>query len=221
MKKSIAIIQTSAVSSAELKALCTEIIPEVKVFQIIDDSLIQEVNASGGPTYGVRNRMLQYYRQAESLGVDLILNQCSSVGEVADQIRPFISVPIVKIDEAMARKAVSLGSRIGVVATVATTVGPSTRLIESTAREMGKDVRVEKHLVDGAMMVLIEEKNVEKHNSMVRDEVLRAAENNDVIVLAQGSMTVLLPVLADVQKPVLSSPRLCIEYIRELLYGKE
>ncbi len=215
--KSIAIVQTSAVSSKELKELCAEIIPDVKVHQIIDDSLIQEVNANGGPTYGVRNRMLDYYRHAESLGVDLILNQCSSVGEVADQIRPFISVPIVKIDEAMARKAVSLGRRIGVIATVATTVGPSTRLIENTAKEMGIDVQVEKHLVNGAMMVLIEEGDVRKHNAMVRDEVLRAAETNDVIVLAQGSMTVLLPELKDVSKPVLTSPRLAIEYVRELL----
>ena len=73
--KSIAIVQTSAVSSKELKELCAEIIPDVKVHQIIDDSLIQEVNANGGPTYGVRNRMLDYYRHAESLGVDLSLNQ--------------------------------------------------------------------------------------------------------------------------------------------------
>ena len=121
MSKSIAIVQTSAVSSKELKELCTEIIPDVKVYQIIDDSLIQEVNANGGPTYGVKNRMMNYYRQAESLGVDLILNKCSSVGEVADLIRPFMSIPVVKIDEAMARKAVSLGRKIGVIATVATT----------------------------------------------------------------------------------------------------
>ena len=52
---------------------------------------------------------------------------------------------------------------------------------------------------------------------MVRNEVLRAAESNDVIVLAQGSMTVLVPELADVQKPVLTSPRLGIEYVREVL----
>ena len=97
-------------------------------------------------------------------------------------------------------------------------VGPSTRLIENTAREMNVCVEVEKHLVNGAMMVLIEEGNVKKHNEMVRNEVLQAAENNDVVVLAQGSMTVLLPELADVKKPVLTSPRLGIEYVREVLY---
>ena len=50
MPQSIAIVQTSAVSSAELKALCAEIMPEVTVQEIIDSSLIREVNANGGPT---------------------------------------------------------------------------------------------------------------------------------------------------------------------------
>ena len=217
MKKSIAIVQTSAVSSAELKALCEEIMPEVTVYQIIDDSLIKEVNANGGPTYGVKRRMYNYYQQAESLGVDVILNQCSSVGEVADAIKPFVSVPVVKVDEAMAEKAVSLGKKIAVVATVPTTVGPSVRLVEQKAREMGKEIEIETHLVKDAMMILIEKGDVETHNKMVLGEVEAAAETCDVVVLAQGSMTVLLPLLGHIQKPVLTSPRLGVERVKEVL----
>jgi len=217
MKKSIAIVQTSAVSSAELKSLCEELMPEVTVYQIIDDSLIKEVNANGGPTYGVKRRMLNYFQQAESLGVDAILNQCSSVGEVADAIKPFVSVPIVKVDEAMAEKAVSMGKKIAVVATVPTTVGPSVRLVEQKAKEMGKDVKIETHLVKDAMMILIEKGDVETHNKMVLGEVEAAAESCDVVVLAQGSMTVLLPLLGHIQKPVLTSPRLGVERVKEVL----
>ena len=217
MGKSIAIVQTSAVSSAELKSLCDEIMPDVKVYQIIDDSLIKEVNANGGPTCGVKRRLYAYYQQAESLGVDAILNQCSSVGEVADAIRPFVSIPIVKVDEAMARKAVSLGKRIAVVATVPTTVGPSVRLVESMAKEAGKEIEIETHLVKDAMMILIEKGDVETHNKMVLGEVEAAAEACDVVVLAQGSMTVLLPLLGHITKPVLTSPRLGVEYMKKVL----
>ena len=217
MKKSIAIIQTSAVSSAELKALCDELLPDVTVYQIIDDSLIKEVNANGGPTIGVKRRMYNYYQQAESLGVDAILNQCSSVGEVADAIKPFLSIPVVKVDEAMAEKAVSLGRKIAVVATVPTTVGPSVRLIEQKAREAGREIEIETHLVKDAMMILIEQGDVETHNKMVLSEVEAAAENCDVVVLAQGSMTVLLPLLGHIQKPVLTIPRLGIQRMKEVL----
>jgi Asp/Glu/hydantoin racemase len=217
MKKSIAIVQTSAVSSAELKALCDEIMPEVTVYQIIDDSLIKEVNANGGPTYGVKRRMYNYYQQAESLGVDAILNQCSSVGEVADAIKPFVSVPVVKVDEAMAEKAVALGKKIAVVATVPTTVGPSVRLVEQKAKEAGKEIEIETHLVKDAMMILIEKGDVETHNKMVLGEVEAAAESCDVVVLAQGSMTVLLPLLGHIKKPVLTSPRLGVERVKGVL----
>ena len=44
-----------------------------------------------------------------------------------------------------------------------------------------------------------------------------AAKDNDVIVLAQGSMTVLLPHLGHIEKPVLSSPRLGIEYLKQVI----
>ena len=215
--KSIAIVQTSAVSSNELKSLCSEILPGVKVHQIIDDSLIAEVNANNGPTIGVRRRLYNYYLQAESLGVDLILNQCSSVGEVADLIKPFVNIPVIKIDEAMARKAVSMGKKIAMIATVATTVGPSSRLILQMAKEAGKEIELDIHLVKDAMMILIEKGDVETHNRMVIGEVQKAAETNDVIVLAQGSMTVLLPLLKDIEKPVLSSPRLGVCYVKEVL----
>lgn len=217
MRKSIAIVQTSAVSSGELKTLCSEILPGVTVYQIIDDSLIREINGNGGPTYGVRRRLYQYYQQAESLGVDVILNQYSSVGEVADEIRPFIRVPIVKIDEAMAEKAVTLGRRIAVVATVPTTVGPSVRLLEQKAREASREIEIEIHLIKDAMMILIEKGDAETHNRMALREVETAARSCDAVVLAQGSMTVLLPLLGHIQKPVLTSPRLGIERVRTVL----
>ena len=217
MSKSIAIVQTSAVSSAELKALCTELMPDVKVYQIIDDSLIPEVNANCGPTKAVKRRLYNYYMQAQSLGVDAILNQCSSVGEVADEIKPFVDVPVVKVDEAMARKAVSMGKKIAMIATVQSTAGPSSRLIEAMAKEAGKEIELDIRVVKDAMMILIEKGDVETHNKMVIGEVEAAAKDNDVIVLAQGSMTVLLPHLGHIEKPVLSSPRLGIEYLKQVI----
>lgn len=131
--------------------------------------------------------------------------------------RPFLNVPILKIDEAMAEKAVQMGRKIAVVATVESTTGPSVRLIEKKAKELGKEVEVDLHLVEGAMMVLIEKNDAETHNRMVLGEVEKAAKENDVVVLAQGSMTVLLPLVSSIETPVLTSPRLCIERVKEIL----
>ena len=67
------------------------------------------------------------------------------------------------------------------------------------------------------MMIINENLDVETHHKMVIGEVEKAAKDNDVIVLAQGSMTVLLPYLGHIEKPVLSSPRLGVEYLKQVI----
>lgn len=217
MKKSIVILQTSQVSSTVLKNLCTELMPDVKVYQIIDDSLLEETVANGSITKGVVQRMYQYCRHAESLGAAAILNQCSSVGEAVDLIRPLISIPIVKIDEAMAKEAVRIGKRIAMVATVESTIGPSSRLIQKAAEEAGKEIELEIRLVDGAMVKLMETGDQKLHNEMVLGDVQAAAKVNDVVVLAQGSMIVMEPLLHTIPKPVLTSPRLGVNWLKEVI----
>ncbi|MCI6467796.1 MAG: aspartate/glutamate racemase family protein [Faecalicatena sp.] len=217
MKKSIVILQTSQVSSTVLKNLCTELMPDVKVYQIIDDSLLEETVANGSITKGVVQRMYQYCRHAESLGAAAILNQCSSVGEAVDLIRPLISIPIVKIDEAMAKEAVRIGKRIAMVATVESTIGPSSRLIQKAAEEAGKEIELEIRLVDGAMVKLMETGDQKLHNEMVLGDVQAAAKVNDIVVLAQGSMIVMEPLLHTIPKPVLTSPRLGVNWLKEVI----
>ena len=155
----------------------------------------------------------------DKLGVDLILNQCSSVGEAFDVARKCTSIKTLKIDETMARKAVELGNNIAVVATVASTMKPSCNLVRTMAKEANKDVVVNEFLVDGALDILMKEKDQEKHNRLCLETIKKAAETNDVVVLAQGSMTVLLPYLNEISKPVLTSPKMAIEKVKEVLYG--
>lgn len=214
--KKVAVIHTSFVSVNDLKALFAEIVPEAQIINIVDDSLLPEVIANGGVTSGVVSRMCMYALQAQSLGVDLIFNQCSSVGEAFDIASRCVHVPTLKVDQAMAEKAVQTGTNIHVIATVATTLGPSCRLIEAVAQTQGKHIILTPCLVKGAFEALTKEGNKEKHNQMVLNSV-QNAQTADVIVLAQGSMIALLPRLTDIKTPVLTSPRLGVERARVLL----
>ena len=198
--KRIVMIHTSPVSLNDLKALTAEIIPEAELINIIDDSLLEEVKANNGLTPAIISRMTTYVKVAESLKPDLIFNQCSSVGEAFDIAKKCTAVPALKVDEAMAEEAVRIGRRIAVVATVASTMRPSCNLVR-----------------DGALDVLMKEKNVEKHNQLVLKRIQEAEADNDVIVLAQGSMTALLPYLKECARPVLTSPRLGVMRARQML----
>ncbi len=215
-RKKVAIIHTSLVSHDTLKALFAEIIPEADVKNIIDDSLLAEVSANGGLTPGVIRRMHSYVREADGLGVDLIFNQCSSVGEAFDLAVPSITTPTLKIDVPMAEEAVRAGSTIGVIATVKSTVAPSVRVVEKAGERAGKTVTVRPYLVDGALAMLMGGKK-EEHDRLVREAVEKAAAECDAVILAQGSMFGMLPQLAHIKKPVYASPRLAVERARKEL----
>ncbi|MFZ2657980.1 MAG: aspartate/glutamate racemase family protein [Victivallales bacterium] len=219
--KQIAIIHTSFVSVDDLRKLCSEIIPGVKVWNIVDDSLLQDVLSAGGLTEGVTRRICAYAVEAEARGADLILNQCSSVGEAVDVARRILNVPFIKIDEPMAAESVRLGSRISVIATVPTTLGPSARLIEAMAAKAGRNASIRQCLCKGAFDALVKEGDKEKHNSIVLEKIREESEKSDVVVLAQGSMVALLPCLKDIRKPILTSPRMGIQGVRDFLEKSE
>jgi hypothetical protein len=56
-----------------------------------------------------------------------------------------------------------------------------------------------------------------KHNQLVKEKMLSVQDDVDVFVLAQGSMVVLVPELTDIKKPVLTSPRLGVKKMRQVL----
>jgi Asp/Glu/hydantoin racemase len=215
--KKIGLIHTSFVSVNDLKELFAEIIPDAELTNIVDDSLLREVMANGGITPAIVKRMCSYVQMLEVSGVDAIFNQCSSVGEAFDIATKQTSLPVLKVDRPMADKAVSLGKKIAVVATVASTLKPSCNLIESAARDAGKQVEVIPGLVDGALDILMKENNRDKHNKLVREKIEQLDGNVDVITLAQGSMIVLLPELQHIKTSVLSSPRLGVEGMKKLM----
>lgn len=212
----ITIVHTSFVSVDDLTKLFKEIGPEIQLRHIVDDSLLPEVLANGGVTNAVRSRICAYYRAAEESGADLVFNQCSSVGEAADIAAQIIHTPVIKVDKKMAMVACETGQRIAVAATLETTLGPTCRLLESTAKEMNKELVIEPLLIEGAFDELISG-NRGKHNEMVLNAIKGVLDQVDAVVCAQGSMVAILPELGETRVPVLTSPRLGVAYAVEEL----
>lgn len=217
MKTRVGVVHTFLYSVEDIKEQFRKYLPEVEMINIIDDSLLEEALANEGITPGIISRMCDYYTNLQELGCVCCLNQCSSVGEASDVAGRLLQIPIVKIDAPMARQAVKLGSRIAVIATAISTVEPSSRLVEEKAREAGKEVTVNRCYVEGAYDFLLKTGDKQKHNEMVTAKVREAAKENDVIVLAQGSMYHLLPLLTDVKVPVLTSLESGVAQIRDVL----
>ncbi len=210
-------VHTGPVTVAPLNALAPELIPGVRLVNLVDDSLLKDTMAAGRVTPAVTRRLAQYMTIGQEMGADMILNCCSSVGEAAEVAAQLLDVPMLKIDVAMAEEAVRRASRIGVAATVQTTLDPTARLIERTAGLAGKQVQVSKRLCAGAFEALLAGNSAE-HDAIVSRELVALAAEVDLIVLAQVSMGRVADALGDVVAiPVLTSPRLGMQRLAERL----
>jgi len=216
MKKLVA-IYTGQGLSGPLQALLNGQVPELSLFNIIDDSIIHDVNQAGEVTEPVAMRLLKYFHIAEEMEADYILNTCSSVGEVVEFAQKFIQKPIIRIDEAMAAVAVEKYESIGVIATLPTTQRPTMNLLQAKAHDSGKKVNIVSGMATGAYAALVSGKP-ELHDQLIEQAAERLAKQVDCIVLAQGSMMRMQEALSHMTgKAVLSSPVCCAEYLKTLL----
>ena len=210
-------IHTASPMVEPTKAMFAEQMPDIQLFNIADDSLIQDVIHANEVTPAVRKRLIGHYFAAVDAGADLIFNTCSSVGEVADAAREFLPVPMVQIDDAMTAQAVQQGQTIAVLATLPTTLGPTVRRVQKQAAAIGKEINVVEGLAEGAFEAVISG-DADTHDRLIAETAKRVADQVDLIVLAQGSMARMETTLAQqTGKQVLSSPLLGVLDVKETI----
>lgn len=209
MSRSLALVHTVTGLVPMFEELVRKHLPYWKPFNIVDESLLRNAISEGGLTRRNMRRVADYLGLAADGGADAILVTCSSIGPAVDAARPFCSIPVVRVDEGMAERAVELGARIGVVATLATTLEPTSALIGERAAAACKTVELLDRVCEGAFQAL-SEGDREKHDAIVAENISEVAERVDVIVLAQASMARVLgtPLTETVRIPTLSSPEL-------------
>lgn len=213
----LAIIHTTPATVELLKALAAEILPTYDVINLVDDSILPQLARNGGDVSQIEGRLLQYAQIASDTGADVILEACSSVGEVVSKMAESVSIPVVRIDDAMAEAAILRGQRIGVAATLPTTLNPTKRLLEAKAQAAGKTIEIETALADSAYRKLMAGDR-DGHDSDLAEVLLKLAQEVDVVVLAQASMARVIPMLPpELQDKILTSPRLGMERVKAVV----
>lgn len=217
MKKHICILQTSFAKRDDTIAYLKEKLPDVKVSFITDDTLLADTRSAGAPTASVYARMSLYAQAAVLKGADLILNSCTSVGDVADEYAKTVAIPVVRIDEAMCREALSYGTRFAFLSTLPTSAPPIKRRLEALAAEQGKTVTADFYCEQEAWDAL-SSGNPQKHNELLINRLKELDQKNyDAILMAQISMRELLPVLGPTKTPVLCGFPSGLDYAVKIL----
>lgn len=214
----LAMIHTVAGLIPVFDTLAREFIVDRATFNILDESLLRTTVREGRLSPVTMRRLAGLVWSAVDAGASAVVVTCSSLGPAVEAARPLCPVPLFRIDEGMARAAVAAGRRIGVLATLHTTLDPTTSLIRQTAAQHGADVVVVPQVSEDAF-ALLQGGDTAEHDTRVADSLRTMAPDVDVIVLAQASMArALEAVRAELgTTPVLTSPELGMAHVRACL----
>jgi aspartate/glutamate racemase len=158
----------------------------LEIISFSNPGILQEARDNGGATPHCARELMDLYEKSAKAGADIILNICSSVGDIAALAKPLyemMGLPFVRIDEDMAREAVRKGKRIGVIATLSTTLEPTKRLILKCAEEEGVKVELVDALAEGAFGL-----DQDQFKNKLIETGAKVKDRVDLLLFAQGSM---------------------------------
>jgi Asp/Glu/hydantoin racemase len=215
--KTVAVIHTTPVTISGLKPLFEKQLSEVEMVNFLDETLLKEINKENKITDSVRYRFHTMVISAAMSKPDAILCACSSVGGLLEKARSLIDVPALRIDEPMTRQAVKQGTKIGVAATLNSTILPTLDLLNRQAEKVGKHIETQALVIIEAGPLLASGKT-EEYNRLISQKLQILLDNNDLVLLAQASMAGALKLLDHwEQLPVLTSPQSGVAALKDII----
>lgn len=218
MAQILALIHTSPTLTPIFGTLCVEQMPETTVFHMVDESLIKDTIRAGEVRKITIRRLLSMVESAAAAGADAVMVTCSTLGPAVTLVQQMFDFPVIRVDEAMAEAAVRTGHRLGVMATLRTTLEPTTALLREKAAQAGRKVDLVECLCDGAFDAVLSG-DTATHDRIVSAALLDEMSGMDAVVLAQASMARVVNAMPPgvLRMPVLSSPELSVRRAREIL----
>ena len=220
MSSKLVLIHTVSSLTEMFTALCREILPaDTEVVHIADEVLLKDLLRHGGITPFINHHFSHHVIEAEGFGADVVLLTCSSIAPCVDVAQPMVNIPVLRIDEAMVDKAIPMATNIGVIATAPTALKPLAEFVYAKADLAGKEVTVDSVLCDQEAYDAMLAGDTETHDRIVSDTLKELMSRNDVVLLAQGSMSPVVDTIPPEEQvvPILSSPRLALERVHGLL----
>jgi hypothetical protein len=211
--KTVGFLHTSAVHVRTFGALLAEIAPGTPDVHLVDEQLLADA-VTQGVDASIQTRLEGRLRELAEHAPGVIVCTCSTFSGHAERLAEELGIAVLRIDRPMAERAVALGGRVAVVATVASTLGPTRELFDECAA--GTAAVVVEVPCPGAWAAF-EGGDLDGYYASIARHVRGLAGDFDVVVLAQASMAPAAALLADLAIPVLTSPRLAVLRAVELV----
>lgn len=205
MKDALAFLHTAQVHVPTFERLVRENAPALRVRHVVREELLADARVTGVDDAELIARVHEAMHEAASGGATVVVCTCSTIGAIAERTPSGDAFRALRIDRAMADKAVRTGPRVLIAAALESTLAPTKALILSAAQNAGIAVQPALLFVEDAWPHF-EAGAHARYIETLAGAIRAAAIEADVVVLAQASMAPVADTLADLGIDVLSSP---------------
>jgi hypothetical protein len=197
-------------SIVPIEASFARLWPEVRLMNLLDDSLSADLARDGKLTDAMTGRFLAIGNYAASTGANGILFTCSAFGPCIEAVAGAQApMPVLKPNEAMIEQAAKAGRKVGLLSSFPPTLA-------SMPREFPASIELVPKLAEGAMAALDRGDRAE-HDRLVTD-ASKDLRDCDVIALAQYSMAPAAEMVAQATgRPVLTTPDSAVMKLKAML----
>ena len=217
--KRLALIHTVRQGYLRFGEEVAEALPRIRITNTLDEALAKEAVEQGVSPH-LRRRFLMTAQLAESTGADLIVCACTSMIPIMDEVRPFLQVPIILIDDEMHRRAPGMGDRVTVFATAASAMEPTVRKYQESARRQGGPEKRISTVLCPEANAFMRAGNMGEHDRLVLEAAERIRDT-DLVILSQYSISHLAKRMEEICGcRVIGSGPYCIQQIARMLGEK-
>ncbi|WP_146239738.1 aspartate/glutamate racemase family protein [Curtobacterium sp. MCSS17_011] len=217
-RRRIALINAVPAAIEPARAALERSMPDVDVWSILDDRLLQDADQSGGLTEQLRARMLRLIDHAMLEGADGVLLTCSMYGPVATDAPTQGNLPVIGADEAAFEAVAELaGRRIAVVASQRAPLEDTMLRLREYLAEVGSAVELVPIVPDGAFAA----SRGANASALVTaiQSALPTSPHLDALFLAQYSLAPAAPALASTGLTVITGPDRAAARLRVAILG--
>ena len=211
----VTMIHAIAESIPPVRLAFDEEFPEAEVINVLDESLLVDFDDQLTPD--LRRRITNIIGYCQDNKADAIGLACSVYAPVVESAKDLVHVPLVSSYGPVMADAVTAGPRIGLIASVASTMQDSKYYLHLAADEAGVEIQPQLCLAEDLITVM----RAEGQSGLERrleEEVLKIASKVDVVLLTQFSFAAALAHLEKVSPiPVLSAPHSSARTLKKLL----
>ena len=214
----VAVINATAASVSPAKAALAEAFPEAAVWNVLDDRLISDAEASGGLTATLSRRMMSLIEYVIGGGAEAVLLACSMYGPVLEQARRNHDLPMLSSDEGLFDEVVRRTfSTVLVLGHLPSAVEDSVTRLREVLRRGAVTTRIIGQAADGATGATARG-DVDELVRVLQSAASPHTKDVDAVVLGNFSLAPARVTLeAALQIPVLSAPELAARRLRRSL----